>query len=200
VRQYQPWNEANRGNVAHLFASPSAAASARYYQALKRVCKGCTVVGLDVLDQQNVGPTLAYIAEFKREIRHLHTVMPAIWGLHNYSDTNRFSGSRTHAILSAVSGQLWLTETGGIVQFGRNFPNRHGSGLARAARALRFMFSLAASNPRIKRLYIFQWSGANGSARFDAGLMDPHYRPRPGYVTVCRQLRAPKCNVRVSKH
>ena len=66
VRQYQSWDESNRGNVPHSFASPSAAASAKYYQALIRVCKGCTAIGLDVLDQANIAPTLRYISEFKR--------------------------------------------------------------------------------------------------------------------------------------
>jgi hypothetical protein len=199
VRQYQPWNEANRGNIPKLFDSPSAVASAKYYQALKRVCSGCTIVGLDILDQDVVAPTLTYISQFKQEIRRLKTVMPSIWGLHNYSDTNRFSSSRTKAILSAVPGQVWLTETGGIVKFGRGFPNKHGSGLVRAAKALRFMFKLAGSSPRIKRLYIFQWSGGTAATRFDAGLTDSHYRPRPGYVVVCKQLHAANCNVKVSK-
>jgi hypothetical protein len=60
------------------------------------------------------------------------------------------------------------------------------------------MFKLAASNPRIKRLYIFQWSGGTASTRFDAGLTDAHYNPRPGYVTVCKQLHAAKCGLKTS--
>jgi hypothetical protein len=199
VRQYQPWDEANRGNVPHLFSSPSAVAAAKYYQALERVCHGCTIVGLDVLDQDYVGPTLGYIEEFKREVYRLKTVMPTLWGLHNYSDTNRFSSGRTRAILAILPGQVWLTETGGIVKLGASFPNKHGSGLARAARALKFMFAIASSFPKIKRLYIFQWSGAAASARFDAGLVDVHGKPRPGYVVVCRQLHASHCNVPVAK-
>ena len=58
VHQYQSWDEANRGNVAHAFSSPSAGSAAKYYQALLRVCKGCTVIGLDVLDQASIGGTL----------------------------------------------------------------------------------------------------------------------------------------------
>jgi hypothetical protein len=198
VRQYQPWNETNRGNVPHLFRSPSAMESAKDYKALKSVCRGCTVLGLDILDGPSVSPSLRYIGEFKRDIVRLKTSMPSLWGLHNYSDTNRFSSSRTRAILAAVPGQVWLTETGGIVKFGTAFPNRKGAGLTRAAKALSYMFSLASSNSRIKRLYIFQWSGATGAARFDAGLTDPHYNPRPGYVTVCKQLHAAKCRMKTS--
>jgi hypothetical protein len=194
VRQYEPWNEANRGNILHVLASPTAVQSAQYYQVVKRACHSCTVVGLDILDQQNVSPTLEYIAEFKREISRLRTIMPSIWGLHNYSDTNRNSTLRTRAVLAAVPGDVWLTETGGVVKFGGAFPNVRGSGLRRAAGALSFMFNIAGTQSRIKRLYIYDWHGGTGSTRFDAGLTDAHYRPRPGYLVVCRRLRAAGCS------
>jgi hypothetical protein len=198
VRQYQAWNETNRGTLAHMFKSPSAMESAKYYKALRSVCKGCTITGLDILDGPSIGPTLRYVGEFKRDIVHLKVPMPALWGLHNYSDTNRFQSTRTRAILGLVPGQVWLTETGGIVKFGGAFPNVKGSGLKRATKALAYMFKLASSNSRIKRLYIFQWSGGTASTRFDAGLTDAHFNPRPGYVTVCKQLHAAKCGLKTS--
>jgi hypothetical protein len=198
VRQYQSWDESNRGNVPHAFSSPSAAGAAKYYQALLRVCKGCTVIGLDVLDQYNITPTLSYIAEFKHEIGRLKTVMPAIWGLHNYSDVNRLQSWRTRKLVHALGGQVWLTETGGIVQFGREFPNKHGSGLTRAAKVLKYTFALAGAVPHVTRLYIYDWTGGVNSTRFDAGLMNAHDQPRAGYVVVCRQLHGAKCNVKTS--
>lgn len=208
VRQYQPWNEANRGTIVEVvkgkrhiaLVSPSAMQSAQYYKAMETVCKGCTIVGLDVLDAPVVTPTLQYIAQFKHDIARLKTVMPSVWGLHNYSDTNRLQSTRTKAILAAVPGQVWLTETGGIVQFGSDFPNKKGSGLTRAAKALSYMFKIAASSSRIKRLYIYDWTGGYTSTRFDAGLMNAKYEPRPGYVVVCKQLHAAKCNVKVAKN
>jgi hypothetical protein len=200
VRQYQAWDEANRGQIPHYLASPSASTTAQYYQALKRLCAKCTVVGLDVLDQANIGPTLQYIAEFKGEVGKLHTVMPNIWGLHDYSDVNRMESWRTREVSRALPGAIWLTETGGIVQFGGAFPNSHGRGLARAARVLNYTFSVAASESKIRRLYIYNWTGGLDSARFDAGLTDSRFRPRPGYVAVCRHLHGSKCNVKVSNH
>jgi hypothetical protein len=201
VRQYQAWDESNRGNIRGVLASPSAKATAQYYQALIRVCKGCTALGLDVLDADNISSTLTYISEFKREIGKLRTVMPKIWGLHNYSDINRLESWRTRDLVRALGGQVWLTETGGIVKFGGAFPNRGGSGLRRAAKVLGYMFNVAASQPRIKRLYIYDWTGGNAGTRFDAGLTDTHHVPRPGYVVVCKTLHAAKCsNVRVSNH
>jgi hypothetical protein len=200
VKQYQSWDEANRGNIRGVLASPSASAAAKYYQALIRVCKGCTVLGLDVLDAENISPTLQYISEFKREIGKLRTVMPKIWGLHNYSDINRLQSFRTRELVRALGGQVWLTETGGIVKFGGGFPNRNGSGLKRAAKVLSYMFNVAASQSQIKRLYIYDWTGGNASTRFDAGLTDAHYIPRPGYVVVCKKLHGAKCNVKTSMH
>jgi hypothetical protein len=183
VREYQPWNEANRGNVPGQFRSPSARQAASYYMALRRVCRGCTVTGLDLLDGSNMKPSLRYLKEFKRYARPA----PRIWGLHNYSDTNRNSSTRTRAVLAAVKGEVWLTETGGIVKFGSNFPGG-SAGQARAARSLRFMFRLANSSSRIKRLYIFQWTGSSSRARFDAGLTNPNGSARPGYSVVKQQI------------
>jgi hypothetical protein len=197
IRVYQAWDEANRGNERGVFSSPSAETNAKYYQALKRDCHACTVIGLDVLDQDDIYPTLDYIAEFKREVYRLKTVMPTIWGLHDYSDVNRLEGWRTHDIVKALGGQVWLTETGGIVKFGGEFPNKRGSGLRRAANVIKFTFKVAAENPQIKRLYLYDWTGGNSRTRFDAGLMNEHDKPRPGYVVVCRQLHAAKCDVKV---
>jgi hypothetical protein len=183
IKEYQAWNEANRGNVPHLFSSPNSRQSAQYYLALRHAAgSGRTVVGLDVLDSTNISSTLRYIAQFKRYVgKHL----PTIWGLHNYSDTNRFRNRGTKAVIAAVHGQVWLTETGGVVLFGHAFPNVHGSGERRAAKAIAYMFKLADSNRSITRLYIFQWTGGGVSGeRFDAGLMNPNGTPRPGYTVV----------------
>jgi hypothetical protein len=199
VKQYQAWDEANRGNVPRAFSSPSATTNARFYQALLRVCTHCTVIGLDVLDQNSTGPTLRFISEFKRAVSRLHTRMPSIWGLHNYSDVNRLESWRTRELVHALGGQVWLTETGGIVQFGGAFPNKHGSGLKRAAKVLKYMFA-AAPSWHVARMYVYDWKGGVNSTRFDAGLTDSHYNPRPGYVVVCKALHGSHCNVRTSKH
>ena len=113
--------------------------------------------------------------------------MPKIWGLHNYSDVNRLESWRTRELVRALGGDVWLTETGGIVQFGGAFPNKHGSGLTRSAKVLKYMFAVAGSNPRIRRLYIYDWTGGNSHTRFDAGLMNAHDQPRPG---LCGRVQA----------
>jgi hypothetical protein len=186
VRLLQPWDETNRGTVKERgdsFTSPSAKQAAQYYLAVKKLCAKCTVVGLDVLDSTDVRSTIAYIDAFKRDVGKSH--LPSVWGLHNYSDTNRFHAGGTKAVLAATTGQVWLTETGGIAKLSPSFPFN----LSRQARATAYMFSLSRLSPRITRLYIFQWTGATKHAAFDAGLTDAHGKPRPAYCIVYKQLR-----------
>jgi hypothetical protein len=126
--------------------------------------------------------------------------MPTIWGLHDYSDVNRFESWRTREVSRALGGQVWLTETGGIVKFG-GFANVNGSGLSRAARVVAYTLNVAASqSARIRRVYLYNWTGGTYSSRFDAGLTDSHYHPRAGFVALCRALRAPGCSVTISRH
>jgi hypothetical protein len=176
VREYQPWNEANRGNVPGQFSSPTAKQAAQYYSALRKACTGCTVTGLDLLDGIDMAPSLRYLKQFQK----LAKPAPTIWGLHNYSDTNRNSSTRTRQFLRAVKGSVWLTETGGIVKLGSTLKGG-SAGQARAAKALALTFKIAASSSRIKRLYVFQWTGSGSSARFDAGLTNPDGTARPAY-------------------
>jgi hypothetical protein len=199
VKLLQPWNEANRGNVRESgngsYSSPSATQSAQYYLALKHACRSCTVVGLDVLDSTNVASTIRYINAFKARVGRTH--MPTIWGLHNYSDTNRFRSTATRAVLSDTSGQLWLTETGGIAKLSTSFPFN----LSRQVRATRYMFTLASLSRRITRLYVFQWTGGRtAKERFDAGLTDVHSKVRPAYCVIYeRVLHKRSCPYRTAK-
>jgi Glycosyl hydrolase catalytic core len=188
IKNYTPWNESNRGNVTisggASFHSPTASQAAQYYLALKKNCKGCTIVGLEVLDGSNPKPTITYIKSFQKDVEKAHGKLPTVWGLHNYSDTNRFRDAGTKDVLKAVKGQVWLTETGGLVNFGGAFPYS----LTRANKAVAYMFKLAKSNKRITRLYIYNWFGDPSTARFDAGLADQNGTPRPAYFTVLKQL------------
>jgi hypothetical protein len=199
VKLLQPWNEANRGNVRESgngsYSSPSATQSAQYYLALKQACRSCTVVGLDVLDSTNVASTIRYINAFKARVGSKH--MPTVWGLHNYSDTNRFRSTATRAVLSDTSGQVWLTETGGIAKLSTSFPFN----LSRQVRATRYMFTLASLSRRITRLYVFQWTGGRtAKERFDAGLTDVHSKVRPAYCVIYeRVLHKRSCPYRTAK-
>ena len=158
------------------------------------------MIGLDVLDAANIGPTLQYISEFKREISRLQTVMPKIWGLHNYSDVNRLESWRTAEIDRALGGQVWLTETGGIVQFGGKFPNRQRlradpCGERREIRLLPRPRAPADHAPVPLRL---DGRGVEHAIRCRSD--ERHEVPRAGYVVVCRELHAAKCAVKTARN
>jgi len=176
VHLLQPWNEANSGTQP---TGTHPARAAAYYEAVKRVCPGCTIVAADVLDGSN-------LARWLRAFRAaLHGPTPQLWGLHNYTDTNRFREDGTKRMLALVPGEIWFTEAGGIVSFttaaGRTaLPNDE----QRAARAVQFLFHLARLSRRITRIYIYQWKIDFPGNRFDAGLVGLDGKPRPSLKVV----------------
>ena len=174
VRVYAPWNEINHASQP---TSRSPARAAEYYNVVARECDGCTVLAGDVLDQRGM---TRYLADYRRRLDGT----PRIWGLHNYADANRFRKRGLRDLLKAVRGDVWLTETGGLVEFGRSFPRDE----RRAARAVKFALDLAAATPRVKRVYLYNWTGSKAGTRFDAGLAGPDGKPRPSYDALKQAL------------
>jgi hypothetical protein len=183
VRVVNPWNEANHRSQP-TFKNPKRAA--QYYNVVRARCRGCKIVAADVIDEVNME---RWLRVFKRTAKK-----PRIWGLHNYRDTNKRRGQRlggTKRLLKAVKGQVWLTETGGIVKFvlpngNTLFPQSE----RRANSATKRMFALAKRyRGRIKRLYIYHWKQSSTDNRFDAGLVRRDGSARPAYATVRSQLR-----------
>jgi hypothetical protein len=76
-------------------------------------------------------------------------------------------------------GQVWLTETGGVVRFARSF----GYDERRAARSTRHVLRIAARR-KVRRVYLYQWSGAPLGARWDSGLVAADGRTRPALNVV----------------
>jgi hypothetical protein len=176
VHLLQPWNEANSATQP-TGTRPELAAA--YYRALKGVCPTCIIPAADVSDGTNME---RWLARFRAA---LHGSSPQLWGLHNYSDTNRFHSSGTQRMLATVPGEIWFTETGGIVSFttadGRTVLPYNEQ---RAASAVRYLFSLAALSRRITRTYIYQWKIDFPGNRFDAGLVGLNGTPRPSLGVV----------------
>jgi hypothetical protein len=189
VRDFGTWNEANHASQP-TYRSPTRAA--QFFEALYRLvkipCPSCGVVALDVLDQTGVE---RYMRTFYTHLSATFRRRATIVGIHNYGDVNRQRTTFTHNIIRQShrfnrSTRFWFTETGGQVKFGSNFP----CSTTRAAHRLNNMFSLARTFRRsgVQRVYIYNWTGAGCSARFDAGLTTPGGTPRAGYDTVRRQL------------
>lgn len=181
VRIVQPWNEANSATQP---TGKAPAQAAEFYEIVRRNCRGCTVPAADVLDSANMA---RWLRRFRASLRST----PRLWGLHNYSDTNRFRDRGTSELLRLVPGDVWVTESGGIVSFTTSagrvvFPPDE----RRAARAVRYMFRLALKHrARIKRVYVYQWRLDFAGNRFDAGLVGPDGKPRPALAVVREYLR-----------
>jgi len=188
VTVISPWNEANHRSQP-TFKNPKRAA--QLYNVVRKNCVGCTIVAADVIDEVNME---RWLKVFKKTAKR-----PRIWGLHNYRDTNKRKGQRlggTKRLLKAVKGQVWLTETGGIVKF--VLPNGHTlfrRSESRANTATKRMFALAKRyRSRIKRLYIYHWKQSSADNRFDAGLVRLDGSARPAYFTVRNQLNTSTFN------
>lgn len=185
VHEFGVWNEENHVSQPTY---RSAARAAGYYGALRSLCRGCTIVALDVLDQRGVQ---GYISRWFSALPRAYRSSRLIIGIHNYSDTNRRRSRGTAAIIRTSRAldrhaQFWLTETGGVVNFGRAFPCNE----RRAASRIAYMFKLARQfRSSVKRLYAFSWSG-NNCRGFDAGLVRANGSLRPGYRTFKSQARS----------
>jgi hypothetical protein len=180
VHTISPWNEANHP------AQPTAghpAAAAAYYRIAREVCPACTVLGAEVVDIPNLGDWL-------RRFKAAAPSVPRLWGLHDYGDVTRRRSTMTDAMLAAVPGEVWLTETGGLVRM----LNADGSvrwpyDEQRAALALRYAFDLAdARADRIRRVYVYNWR-ATPELRWDSGLLSATGQPRPSFGVLAARLR-----------
>ena len=189
VREFGTWNEANHASQP-TYRSPRRAAEffREMYRAVKGRCRSCVVVALDVLDQTGVE---RYKRTWYRSLSSTYRSRATVVGLHNYGDVNRQRTTFTRSIISQSRKynrrtKFWFTETGGIVNFGANFPCSQ----TRAANRLKNMFSLARRyrTSGVQRIYVYNWTGAGCEARFDAGLTNPDGSVRPGYAYLRRAL------------
>ena len=183
ARTFGIWNEANHVSQP-VFRKPKLAA--RYFLAARSACRSCTLVAADVLD----GSTLeSWLGRFLRVAKG----KARIFGLHNYGDVNRRRIIGTTRMLRTVPGQVWLTETGGILAFPPAFKRDQ----KRQARATKYMFKLtdrydtrrSGMRSRITRLYNYQWTGKPKNSGFDAGLVNPNGSARKAYRKFKRLAR-----------
>src|SRR3954449_8161662 len=182
VRTYTTWNEANHQSQR---TADAPVAVAGYYDELRAACPSCTIVAADVIDSGSY-------ASWLRRFRAATSARPSLWGLHNYTDVTYGTTSGTDNALAVMPGAVWVEETGGIVV------RRDGKGHellrydeARAAAAITNAFAIAATRPRIARMYIYQWR-ARVNDYFDAGLARPDGSLRPGYTNLVAALKTLK--------
>ena len=185
VKTYSAWNEVNHKSQP-TFKSPRKAAG--YYNVLRKYArsKKFRVMAADMLDTGNLA---RYLGTFKRYAKG----SPRLWGLHNYGDVNRRRTTYTKAMLRSVPGEVWLTETGGIVKLLPSFKRSP----TRASKRTTAMFKLVnkydtkrrGMRSKITRLFVYTWFGEHKSARFDAGLVNPDGTPRKAYKVFSKNAK-----------
>jgi hypothetical protein len=178
VTDYSAWNEANHSSQP---TSKKPYMAARYYNAMRKDCRTCTIVAADVLDSRDM---VAWVKKFKR-----HAPSARIWGVHNYKDANDATGT-TQQLLRAVRGQVWLTETGGILRLKPADGSRGGRKHTKSqqARAVRRVYQIAKSSRRITRVYFYEWAKKKGN-RWDSAFIETNGKLRPSYHALRRGLR-----------
>src|SRR4051794_35527645 len=140
VRDFGAWDEVNHktqetwnhvGNAVSYFKS--------MYSAVRKRCRSCAVVGLDVLDQAGVD---RYMRSFYARLSSTWRKRLKVGGIHNYSAVTRNRSSGTRKIIQTArrynrSTKFWFTETGALASFQGSFPYD----LTRQASRIRNMFS-----------------------------------------------------------
>lgn len=207
VPDWGVWNEAN-SKTQPVYRLSGARRTARYFIELRKVCRACQIVALDVLDAGNIK---GYIGAFYRALGRKKR-LASIVGIHNYGDTNR-PKNNTGVIIKTVRrynrrAKFWMTETGGIALLQHDDPTtgrlkqsrglgcnpaRPASAERRQARAVGKMFRIARRYRRhVKRLYPYNFYGINcdRTRRFDAGLIRLDGSRRPAYTTLRRAMRS----------
>jgi hypothetical protein len=195
-----PWNEVNvcqasgrqEGQPSKICKSATGPKLvAQYYSAAKKVFSGRKVTAIDILDGSNVGGAVSYLKKFKKYVKG----STKYWGIHNYSDTNRGSYSRTSRLIKTINdkkAQIWLTETGGQLRLRGQYSGSgtEASAEKHAATSLKCMFSMPKKYKQITRLYVYQFNGAPISNDFDAGLINVDNTKRLGYTVVQKRQSA----------
>jgi hypothetical protein len=177
LREVAVWNEANINKRPDIVA--------KWWLALSKACRSCTVLGADLLDRGNID---SWAKRFVRTAKRT----PKVWGLHNYEDANKLSTKGTRKILKGVTGRIWFTETGGVVARNNKSTVRFPTSPQRAAQVTKFVFDrLARLSPRVERVYLYHWNvGQEDGMTWDSALVSPNGE-RPALQVVRDMLGVP---------
>jgi hypothetical protein len=183
LHEFSTWNEVN--------VAKQPAIVAKWWLALIKACPTCTILGADVLDRSATSDSAKatsssihrWVAGF---LKATHGRQPTAWGLHNYTDANKGRTSGTRALLSAVKGKVWFTETGGIVSRHNGSPFKLPEGVTHARNTTKFILTtLDRVSPRVQRVYLYDWT--QSVKTWDSAFVSSHGVARPS-LTYLRQF------------
>jgi hypothetical protein len=181
VKDFAVWNEANHCGEPTCH-HPGLVAD--YYDALHAECPTCRILAAELLDLKNMN---AWVKRFNRRLGY----QAKYWGLHNYLDANRLRTRSTSALLKLTKGEIWLTETGGIVarRNRSHIAPKFEESARHAALATRWVFDrLVPLSKRITRVYLYEWNAVSKQDTWDTALIGPDGKTRPAYAVLKRVL------------
>ena len=181
VTDFSAWNEANCRCQA-TWNKPALVAT--YWKRMRADCPDCRVLGADLVD---VDGMIEWTKRFLRAAGR----QPAYWGVHNYVSANNFSTQSTVDLLKATTGEIWFTETGGVVARRSKYSHaKIPQGVGHAADTIRFILqTLAGLSPRVTRAYFYQWNSSSGTDSWDSSFVAANGTVRPS-LDVVKQFLA----------
>jgi hypothetical protein len=187
IKTYTAWNEPD---FSYRTLARNPALAANYFNALYKLCRGCTVLAGDVYlpasGTATIDHAVATLGPWLRAyIRGLHH-KPAGWALHDYTEIRAHNTSQLSVLESMTSGPIWLDETGGVLRRG-HWQYRNQSAAA-AARDEQYLLNLTKRYHRIARIYHYQWR-ANPLAGWDSGLIAANGSTRPSYNVLLNWIK-----------
>jgi hypothetical protein len=185
---FAAWNEANHCGEPTCHRPQLVAA---YYRSMVRECPRCRILGAELLDMPNMA---SWVDAYQKHLGP--RASPRSWGLHNDIDANRMRTTGTRTLLAHTKGQVWFTETGGIVRRRNRQKVGFPESPAHAAKATRWVFDhLVPLSRRITRVYLYHWNAVSGD-NWDSGLIDPRGRTRPALAVLRTEQRTLEARAR----
>ena len=184
VHEFVTWDETNSYGEATY---DKEALVAKYYRTMRKDCPSCTILAAEFLDVPTTEavPMTTWAKTFVKDLGY----QPGYWGLNNYVDANNLQDYRTRSLLGAVKGNIWLAETGGIVNRRNHSHVEFPQNASHAAKVDRYLLDTIGSlSPRIQRIYLYEWDAHTKHDSWDSALISYNNLPRPGYDALAETL------------
>ncbi|HEX4034027.1 MAG TPA: hypothetical protein VHX66_06250 [Solirubrobacteraceae bacterium] len=195
VKNFVTWDETNFKGEATF---DKEALVAQYYRALRKDCSSCKILAAEFLDvdKHEATPMATWAKKFVRALGY----QPGYWGLNDYEDANHLVTTSTRQLLKAVSGNVWLAETGGIVSRKAHPHADFPQNAAHAAKVDSFVLkTLGSLSPRIQRIYLYEWDAKTRHDSWDTALISYTGAPRESYMVLAKTLYSwgikPNCSI-----
>jgi hypothetical protein len=195
VREFATWDETNYYGEATYDRESRVAA---YNPGQRSTSPTSTILAAEFLDvtKHEAVPMSTWAHAFISALGY----QPGYWGLNNYEDANHLVSTSTTALLSAVSGNIWVAETGGIVSRPHTPHPGFPQNANHAAKVDAYVLdTLGSLSKRIQRIYLYEWDAKTSKDSWDTALISYTGVPRPAYDVLADTLDAwgikPNCKI-----